>query len=445
MNVSSDSLPAWDSAALRRRVIVASTVGNAFEWFDFTVFGLFVLVISRELFPSGGQAQALLLGTATLGVAFLFRPIGGIAFGVYADRVGRRKAVAVMVLVMALATACLGLIPPYAVIGLAAPLLVVATRVLQGFSAGGEFSSATALLIEYAPAGRRGYYGSFQMCSQALAVTLAGFSAYALSAALPSSALHSWGWRIPFLFGVLVGPVGFYIRRRLEESPEFEAYRRAHSRPGAAQFKTGLLEARAAILTGFGLTVAATVSFYVTFIYMPIFAVNTLHLSLAQAALPTMLCGVLLMLLSPLAGHWSDRWGRKRLLVTAMILYALVMLVLTAWVIHARGFSAYLLLQFTATLCIAFIWGPFPAAVTEAVPVGVRATGVALLYNFSVMLFGGLAAFFITAIIRLTGNPMAPAFYVVCAVILSLLSYGIWGRDLNLHRELDENLSRVSS
>lgn len=435
--------PAFASAALRRRVIVASTIGNAFEWFDFTAFGLFVLIITRELFPGEGHTHSLLLGTATLGVAFLLRPIGGIVFGIYADRVGRKNAVALMVLLMALATAGLGLIPPYAVIGLAAPLLVVATRVLQGFSAGGEFSSATALLVEYSPAGRRGYYGSFQMCSQALAVTLAGFSAYVLSAALPSAALHAWGWRLPFLFGILVGPVGFYIRKRLSESPEFVAYQRTQSETNATQFSAQLLNARAAILTGFGLTVAATISFYVTFIYMPIFAVNTLHLSLAHAALPTMLCGVLLTLLCPLTGYLSDRWGRKRMLVAAMILYAIVMLVLTDWVLRSPGLEHFLLLQVAATLCMAFVWGPFPAAVSDAVPIGVRATGVALLYNFSVMLFGGLAAFFITAIIKLTGDPMAPAFYVAGGVVIALLSYGIWGRDAKTSNDPEAEQPRV--
>jgi MFS family permease len=431
MRAQAEDSRAFDSPAanLRRKVIFASTIGNAFEWFDFTLFGLFVLVIAGEFFPRSSHSGSLLLSTATLGVAFIFRPVGGMVFGIYADRVGRKRAVALVVLLMALATAGLGFIPSYAQIGVAAPLLVVVARILQGFSAGGEFSSATALLIEYAPAGRRGFYGSFQMCSQALAVTLAGISVYVLSAALSPESLRSWGWRLPFLFGILVGPVGFYIRRRLQESPQFAAYVRAHPRPTAADLKHGIVGARRDLISGFGLTVSATVSFYVTFIYMPIFAVRELHLLLSQAALSTMLCGVLLVALCPLAGGLSDRWGRKRMLVTAMILYALAMLTLTAWALHSPGILEFLLLQFITTACMGFVWGPFPTAVTEAVPVGVRATGVALVYNFSVMLFGGLAPFFITAIISLTGNAMAPAFYVSGGVLLSLLSYGIWGQD----------------
>lgn len=431
-------LPGLPSSIQRHKVIVASTIGNAFEWFDFTLFGLFTLVIAGEFFPLASHTGSLLLGTATLGVAFIFRPIGGVVFGVYADRVGRQRAVALVVLLMAFATAGLGLIPSYVHIGLMAPLLVVAARILQGFSAGGEFSSATALLVEYAPADRRGFYGSFQMCSQALAVTLAGLSVYLLSAVLSPGSLHSWGWRLPFLFGILVGPVGYYIRRRLQESPQFVAYLHSHPRPTAADLRAGLIGARRNLLSGFGLTVAATVSFYVTFIYMPIFAVRELQLSLVQASLPTILCGVVLVVLCPLAGHLSDSWGRKRMLVTAMLLYAIAMLTLTAWVLQAHGFVDYLLLQLVATTCMAFVWGPFPTAVTETVPVGVRATGVALIYNFSVMLFGGLAPFFITAIIGVTGNAMAPAYYVTGGVLLSLLSYGIWGQDTRaFHKAAD--------
>ncbi|MDE2346806.1 MAG: MFS transporter [Gammaproteobacteria bacterium] len=415
------------SAALHRRVIVASTIGNAFEWFDFTLFGLFTLVIAREFFPVSSHTGSLLLGTATLGAAFFFRPIGGIVFGVYADRLGRKRALAVMVLLMAAATACLGLIPGYQRIGMLAPLLVVLARILQGFSAGGEFSSATALLVEYAPAGHKGFDGSFQMCSQSLAVTLAGLSVYTLSNWLSPGHLQSWGWRLPFLLGILVGPVGFYIRQRLQESPAFATYLQHHPKADAAALGNGLVRARTSLVSGFGLTVSATAAFYVTFIYMPIFAVRQLHLTLAQAALPTMLCGLMLTLLCPLTGLWSDLWGRKRMLVSAMLAYALVSLVLTAWVLRAPGFGNYLLLQCAATICIAFLWGPFPTAVTEAVPMGVRATGVALVYNLSVMLFGGLAPFFITAIIGLTGNAMAPALYVSGAVLLSLITYGVLG------------------
>ncbi len=420
---------AGQTAVVRHKVIVASTIGNAFEWFDFTLFGLFTIVIAGEFFPVSSHTGSLLLGTATLGAAFFFRPIGGIVFGVYADRIGRKQALAVMVLLMAGATAGLGLIPSYASIGILAPVLVVLARVLQGFSAGGEFSSATALLVEYAPASRKGFYGSFQMCSQSLAVSLAGLSVFALSASLTQASLHSWGWRLPFLLGILVGPVGFYIRQRLQESPLFTAYLRSHPKADAAEFGSGLVRARASLVSGFGLTVAATVAFYVTFIYMPIFAVRELHLALAQAALPTMLCGLMLTVLCPVTGHLSDRWGRKRMLIVAMLTYALVTLVLTAWVLHAPGFGNYLLLQFAATFCIGFLWGPFPTAITETVPMGVRATGVALIYNLSVMLFGGLAPFFITAIIGWTANAMAPAFYVCGAVLLSLLSYGLLGHD----------------
>jgi len=178
------------------------------------------------------------------------------------------------------------------------------------------------------------------MCSQALAVSFAGLAVYALSTALSSEALHTWGWRVPFLFGILVGPVGFYIRRRLQESPEFAAYRAAHPKSTAADFRAGLIGARASLVAGFGLTVSATIGFYLTFIYIPLFAVKHLGFSLAHASLPTMLCGLLLTILCPLTGRLSDRWGRKRLLLAAMALYALVMLVGTPGCCRRRDWGA---------------------------------------------------------------------------------------------------------
>ncbi|MHB8424022.1 MAG: MFS transporter [Gammaproteobacteria bacterium] len=418
---------------LRYRVIVASTIGNAFEWFDFTVFGLFTIIISRQFFPAESSTNSLLLGTATLGIAFFFRPIGGIVFGLYADRMGRKSAVANMVLLMALGSAMIAFVPGYHVIGISAPVLVVVARIIQGFSAGGEFGGATSLLIEYAPPQQRGFYGSFQMCSQALAITFAGFAAYALSIWLSASSLNAWGWRLPFLFGILVGPVGYYIRKRLRESPEFEAYRASHPDRTLAGFRNMFVSNSRSLVSGFGLTVAATISFYVTFIYMPIFADRELHLPLADASLSTIMSGILLVGLCPFTGYLSDRWNRKRMLVLAMALYALVAFGLTAYLLRAPSLAHFILLQFISALCIGFIWGPYPTAITEVFPVGVRSTSVSLIYNFSVMLFGGLAPLIITWLVKLTGNPMSPAYYIVCGVAISLLSYGLFSRDPRTH------------
>src|SRR5437763_5094063 len=201
--------------------VAAAVIGNALEWYDFICFGLMTVIISRLFFPAGSQYASLLLTTATFGVGFFMRPIGGIVLGIYADRHGRKAALLMVIALMTLAIAIIGFAPTYAAIGIGAPLLIVLARLLQGFSAGGEFASATAFLTESAPAGRRGLYGSWQMVGQGLAVLLGAILGTLLTRSLSAEALDSWGWRIPFLFGLIIGPVGLYIRRNLDETSAF--------------------------------------------------------------------------------------------------------------------------------------------------------------------------------------------------------------------------------
>ena len=415
--------------AARRRAVIASTLGNAFEWFDFTIYGLFAVVIAKQFFPASSETNSLLLSVATLGISFFVRPIGGVLFGLYADRVGRKSALSLMVLLMALGTGMIGLTPSYASVGIAAPLLIVLARIIQGFSVGGEFGSATALLIEYAPPGKRGFYGSFQMCAQALSVFLGGLASYVLNTSLSRADLESWGWRIPFLLGILIGPIGFYIRRRIEESPEFAAYRRTATQGGIWPLKEVFARHGRELFAGFGLTVAGTVSFYVTLIYIPIHAVKQLHLAQSMASLSTLLSALLLLFLCPLSGYLSDQFGRKPLIVTGIALYGVTSYALFLQLQHQPSDAHLLMAQLLPSLCMGMVWGGYPATVTETIPVGMRSTGVSILYNFAVMLFGGLAALTITWLIKVTGNPLVPAYYILFGVTFSLLSYGIWGRN----------------
>src|SRR5215510_10567186 len=205
--------------------VAAAVVGNALEWYDFIVFGFFAMIIARLFFPSESQYASLLLTTATFGVGFFMRPVGGILLGIYADRRGRKASLLLIIGLMTLAIAVIGFAPTYAAIGIAAPLLIVIARLLQGFSAGGEFASSTAFLIESAPAQRRGFYGSWQMVGQGLAVLTGALLGAFITRVLTPEALDSWGWRVPFLFGLVIGPLGLYIRRRLDETAAFLATR----------------------------------------------------------------------------------------------------------------------------------------------------------------------------------------------------------------------------
>ncbi|UVA79928.1 MFS transporter [Pandoraea commovens] len=415
--------------ALRRKAVIGSTLGNAFEWFDFTVYGLFAVVIAKLFFPADNDTTSLLASVASLGVAFFFRPIGGLAFGLYADRAGRKSALSVMVLLMALGTGLIGIAPTYATIGFAAPLLILLARVIQGFSAGGEFGGSTAMLIEFSPPNLRGFYGSFQMCSQALAVALAGLCAYVLTTGLSKEALESWGWRLPFLFGILIGPVGFYIRRRMTESPEFLAYAATREPTRRTPLADVFSKHYRSLIAGFGLTVAATTSFYVTLIYTPIYAVKQLGLTQGSASLSTFISAMLIAALCPLTGWISDRVGRKPLILLFVLLYGLTSFWMFTRLHGSPSMGNLLLAQILPAVCMGFVWGAFATAVTEVFPVGVRSTGVSILYNVSVMLFGGLAPFWITYLIKVTQNPLAPAYYILMTVAISLVTYGLLGRE----------------
>jgi len=201
--------------------IAAAVIGNALEWYDFIVFGFFAVIIARLFFPSDSQYASLLLTTATFGVGFFMRPVGGIVLGIYADRRGRKAALLMVIALMTVSTAMIAFAPTYAAIGVGAPLIIVLARLLQGFSAGGEFASATAFLMESAPAQRRGFYGSWQMVGQGLAVLIGAILGTVLTRSLTPGALDSWGWRMPFLFGLIIGPLGLYIRRNLDETSAF--------------------------------------------------------------------------------------------------------------------------------------------------------------------------------------------------------------------------------
>lgn len=211
------------SAATRRKAIIAATIGNGLEWFDFTVYSFFAVIIAKLFFPTGNDFTSFMLTVATFGVGFFMRPVGAVVLGIYADRVGRKAALTLTIMLMAIGTAIIGLAPTYAQIGIGAPILIVIARLIQGFSAGGEVGGATAFLIEYSPDERRGYFASWQQASQGISFILGAAMGAIVTNGLSPEQIDAWGWRIPFLFGLLIGPVGMYIRSHLHEPPAFEA------------------------------------------------------------------------------------------------------------------------------------------------------------------------------------------------------------------------------
>jgi MFS family permease len=414
--------------------IAAAVIGNALEWYDFIVFGFFTAIISRLFFPSQSQYASLLLATATFGVGFFMRPVGGILLGIFADRKGRKAALLLIIALMTAAIALIAFAPTYAAIGVAAPLIIVVARLLQGLATGGEFASATVFLIESAPAGRQGLYGSWQMVGQCLAALLGALIGALITRALPPAALDSWGWRVPFLFGLAIGPVGLLIRRYVRETEPFLESRRG----GAGEpLKIGTLLASRyrEVLASMGLVVAGTIQFYVVLLYMPTFAGTELHLPLDQAFLAQAIGLACAIFVTPFSGALSDHVGRKPVLITSLALYLALTYPFFSWVHEDPSFRNLLIMQVTLCTVLGLGMGPFSTALAEQFPARVRSTGVAVAYNIAVMLFGGFAQFFVTWLIKATGSPIAPAFYVMfgaaCGLVAVLfLKDGVYEVDL---------------
>jgi len=406
-----------------RRAVLSSIIGNAFEWFDFIIYGFFIGLISKAFFPADDPFVATILAASTFAISYIVRPFGGILLGMYADRVGRKPALTLMILSMGLSTLLIGATPTYASIGIAAPLLIVLARVLQGLSVGGEFSSAAAMLVEYAPRNRRMFFASLQMCSQSLSIAVSGLFGYGLSVWLEPHALEQWGWRIPFLLGVLIAPVGFYIRRKVQESPAFEQARQQ----GATPFGMILTQQGRALATAFGVCVVATASNYVWFVSMPRIVVEGLGLPFREALFGIFICGLLLCVLCPLAGWLADRFGSRRIFCIGTLIFSTVSWPLLAWVVAAPDLTRLLVAQISVACVVCLIWGPMPGMMASLFPTGTRSTGMAVSYNLGVLLFGGLAPLTLAVLIEKTGSPLMPAYYTIFCAALSLCLIGFGG------------------
>jgi MFS transporter, MHS family, proline/betaine transporter len=397
------------------RTVVAASIGNALEWFDLVVYGFFAVVISKLFFPAGNDTVSLLLTLGTFGVSFFMRPLGAIVLGAYADRAGRKAALTLSILLMMCGTLIIAVLPTYQSIGLAAPLILVLARLMQGFSAGGEFGSATAFLAEHVP-GRRGYFASWQIASQGLTTLLAAMFGVVLTTQLSPEQMGAWGWRVPFFFGLLIGPVAWYIRSKLDETPEFLAAETTQTpiRDTFASQKTRLF-------IGMGIVVLGTVSTYLV-LFMPTYAIKQLHLAPSVAFAAISLVGVIQLVFSPVIGHLSDRIGRVRIMLVPAVLLFLVIWPAFNYLIAHPTFGSLMALQIVLGALMTGYFGALPGLLSEIFPVQTRTTGMSLAYNIAVTIFGGFGPFIIAWLIDATGSKAAPSFYLMFAAVLSVIA-----------------------
>jgi MFS transporter, MHS family, proline/betaine transporter len=410
--------PRGEGRSRPRHVLLAVSVGNMLEWYDFAVYGFLTPAIAQSMFPSGDPTASLLLSVGAFGVGFLTRPVGAVVFGALADRSGRKFALLLTFGMMGAATLAIGLIPSYAAIGVAAPLLVVLARLLQGLAAGGAVGGATAMLTEHAPPGRAGYFASWQAASQAAALLLGALTAATVAANFSSEQLNAWAWRLPFFASALIVPLGLYIRRHVEDPQVFVTEARAASSPLKLLWQTH----RSAVARGFGITIIWTVATYFFFVYVPLYAHTVLKIPISTTLFSNSLALAFMLGVAPVAGLLSDRWGRYSVMIPAAVAIVLLILPGFGFLLHHPDTGALALFQVISAVLAALFIGPAPAAIAELFPTGVRSSGMGIAYNLSVTVFGGFAPLIATSLIARTGNPLSPAWYVMFACGLSLLT-----------------------
>jgi MFS transporter, MHS family, citrate/tricarballylate:H+ symporter len=400
--------------AIKSRIgaILRATSGNFLEQFDFFLFGFYASAIAKAFFPAQNETAALLNTFGVFWLGALMRPVGAIVLGAYIDRIGRRKGLIVTLAIMAAGTVVITLCPTYATIGIAAPIIVLVGRLLQGFSAGVELGGVSVYLSEIATPGNRGFYTSFQSASQQVAIVVAAIIGFGLSELMPADTVAAWGWRIPFFIGCLIIPVIFVLRRTLEETPAFLAMK---THPTTSEvFSSAAVNWRIIVL-GMMLAAMTTVTFYFVTVYTPTFGKNVLKLSSQDALLVTLLVGITNFIWNPVGGALSDRIGRKPVLLAIAGLSFVTAYPALLWLTAAPTFGKLLAVEMMFSLYFGVYSGTMLGALVEVVPAHVRTTCFSLAFALAAALFGTFTPFASTMLIDRTGDKASPGFWLMCA------------------------------
>lgn len=405
------------------RLIIASSIGNALEWFDFVAYGFFAVIIAKLFFPVGNESLSLMVTFATFGLSYLFRPLGAILLGWYADKVGRKAALLVSMSMTVVGTLICAVIPTYASIGILAPIGILVARLLLALSAGGEFGSATAMLTEHGSK-RKAFMASWQFSSQGAAALLAALAGFLLNHYLTPEQIASWGWRMPFVFGLLIAPIGLYIRRYIDEVP--------HTAPAAQAAGTAAVETATwqlqtlRVLVSMGILSVSTAASYLMLLYMPTYAIKQLHLPQSTAFAATAVSGAILMFGAPFMGMVADRFGRTRVMVLSSVLTLCTIYYSFVWVSQAPSLWVMMAIMVWAGILKALYFGALGVVLSSIFPPATRVRGMGISYSLGATIFGGFTPFMVTWLVARTGNPVAPSFYLMGCAALSLISIAVY-------------------
>lgn len=407
-----------------RRAASASFMGNFVEWFDYAAYGYLATVIALTFFPQTDKATGLLATFAVFALSFFVRPLGGLVWGHFGDKYGRRSALSWSILIMSISTFCIGILPTYNHIGLWAPALLLLIRLFQGFSASGEYAGASAFLAEYAPEGKRGLYTSIVPASTAAGLLFGAVFVAGLHSWMSVEDLHSWGWRLPFLLAAPFGLVGRYIRMSLQDTPKFlEMEKRLEAKECAthAPVRELLTLHRRSVIIGIGVTCLNAVAFYLLLSYMPTYLSTEMGMSESDSFMASTVSLATYIGLIFLMGKLSDLFGRKAMLLTASVLFLALTWPLFG-MLNNQPLIVILMIQIAFGAILAMNDGTLPCFLAEIFPTRVRFSGFAFSFNIANAVFGGTAPFIATWLIQLTGNKMAPAWYLLAAAAVALIA-----------------------